>query len=297
MLMMCKKPYNGSAGLFGCGQCMPCRYNKRRVWMHRIMLEAQQYEANAFVTLTYSDEHIPDGGNLVPKHPQDWMKRLRSRVAPSKFRFFLVGEYGDETQRPHYHAALFGFRTCEYGDTRLYCTKRPCHWCELVRDTWGHGNIMLGKLEDDSAGYMAGYVTKKMNSVGDPRLNGRHPEFGRMSLRPGIGYSALWEIADALLRLELDLSMEDVPEQLAHGMKKLPLGRYLRRNLRKMIGREEGAPQAVYDKMASELWPMRLAARASASSPGLTAHVVGANAGRVAGLEARQRIFKKGKTL
>lgn len=295
--MMCKNPYNGSAGLFGCGQCMPCRYNKRRVWMHRIMLEAAQYEDNAFVTLTYSDEHIPEGGNLVPKHPQDWMKRLRARVAPSKFRFFLVGEYGDESHRPHYHAALFGFRTCVYGDTRMYCTKRPCHWCGMVRETWGHGNIMLGKLEDDSAGYMAGYVTKKMTHKDDPRLAGRHPEFGRMSLRPGLGYDALWLIADTLLKYELDLSMDDVPESLAHGMKKLPLGRYLRSNLRKMIGRSENAPQAVYDKMAAELYPLRMAARASSEKPGLTAHVLERYKGRVAGFEARQKLYKKEKSL
>lgn len=295
--MLCKNPYNGAAGLFGCGQCMPCRYNKRRVWMHRIMLEAAQYEDNAFVTLTYADDSLPPGGNLDPSHPRDWMKRLRSRVAPSRFRFFLVGEYGDESKRPHYHAALFGFPTCINGDTRLGCIKRPCHWCDLVRETWGKGNILLGKLEDDSAGYVAGYVTKKMNVAGDPRLEGRHPEFGRMSLRPGIGHSALWEIADALLKYELDLSMADVPEALQHGMKKLPLGRYLRSNLRKMIGKHHGAPQEVYDKMAAELLPLRLAARSSSSSPGLKAHVVSANSGRVARMEALQRIYKKERPL
>lgn len=265
MAMMCRNPFVSSAGhAFGCGQCMACRYNRRRVWMHRIMLEAAQHEHNAFVTLTYDDEHMPANGSLNTSDYRGWLNRLRGRVAPSRFRFFLVGEYGDVTQRPHYHAALFGFKTCEYGQSRYSKVRtRCCYWCELVRDTWGKGNVYLGTLEDDSAGYMAGYVTKKMTSKDDPRLNGRHPEFGRMSLKPGIAYNALWDIADALMKYELDLVLEDVPSQLQHGMKKLPMGRYLRRKLRTMIGNPENAPQSVIDAMAKEMLPLRLAARAS----------------------------------
>lgn len=296
--MMCRNPYVGSAGLpFGCGQCMPCRFNKRRIWMHRIMLEAALYESNSFVTLTYDDEHLPAGGTLVPDHYRLWLNRLRGRVAPSRFRFFLVGEYGDESQRPHYHAALFGFPTCDFGDTRISCTKKPCHWCHLVRDTWGHGNIMLGRLEDDSAGYMAGYVTKKMTHKDDLRLNGRHPEFGRMSLKPGIGYDALWDIADTLFMYELDSTLDDVPSALSHGMKQLPLGRYLRQRLRELIGRDKNAPQEAMDKLQAELLPLRLAARSSSSNPSLKAHAVAEGDGKVAGMTARQKIYKQRKSL
>lgn len=68
MYMLCKNPYVSSAGrIFGCGQCMPCRFNKRRIWSHRIMLEAGQYKDNAFVTLSYADDYLPAGGNVVPK--------------------------------------------------------------------------------------------------------------------------------------------------------------------------------------------------------------------------------------
>lgn len=258
------------------------------------MLEAAQYEDNAFVTLTYSDDNMPVGATLVPKDVQDWLKRLRARVSPEKFRYFLVGEYGDNTQRPHYHVALFGFKSCRSGQSRYSRLRKTCcDRCELVRETWGHGNIFLGTLEDDSAGYMAGYVTKKMTAKDDPRLEGRHPEFGRMSLRPGIGFSALWEIANKLLEYELDVSMDDVPLALRHGPKQLPLGRYLRMRLRTMIGKDGHAPQAAIDKMAAELLPLRLAARSSTAEPGLKSHLIKVDAGRVAGMEARNRIHKK----
>lgn len=296
--MLCRNPFVSNGGLgFGCGQCMACRYNRRRVWMHRIMLEAAQYSDNAFLTLTYADEVLPEGGTLVPSHPQLFLKRLRARVAPSRFRFFLVGEYGDASGRPHYHAALFGFPTCVNGDTRLGCHRKPCYWCALVRETWKFGNIMLGKLEDNSAGYMAGYVTKKMTSPSDPRLNGRHPEFGRMSLRPGIGHDALWEIADTLLKYELDQELADVPLALQHGLKKLPLGRYLRRHLRKYIGRDEKISQESFDALAAEVLELRLAAKADANNPSVKAKLIEAGEGRFASMVARNKIYQKGKTL
>ena len=42
-----------------CGQCIGCRLNYSRTWADRCMLEAQQYEHNAFITLTYDPEHLP----------------------------------------------------------------------------------------------------------------------------------------------------------------------------------------------------------------------------------------------
>lgn len=298
--MLCRNPYVSGTGLaYGCGQCMPCRYNKRRIWMHRIMLEAAQYDDNAFVTLTYNDENLPAGGTLVMEDYKLWLKRLRDRVAPSRFRYFLVGEYGDESERPHYHAALFGFKSCEFGQStytarRLSC----CYWCDLVRDTWGKGNVYLGRLEDDSAGYMAGYVTKKMTHKDDVRLKGRMPEFGRMSLKPGIGFSALWDIADALMRHELENILVDVPDSLQHGdKKKLPLGRYLRRRLRELVGKNEVVPQEVIDQMVAEMLPVRLAARSSEENPSIKSRLIEDGAQKVRNMEARLKLKKKGKLL
>lgn len=295
--MLCRKPYTTSGGqVHGCGQCMPCRINRRRIWEHRIGLEAQQYDANAFVTLTYSDDKLPEGLTLRPPDVQAWLKKLRSRVAPSRFRFFLVGEYGDESERPHYHAALFGFPACCYGQSR-YSERRNtcCYWCDLVRDTWGHGHVFLGTLEADSTRYICGYVTKKMTAKDDDRLGGRYPEFMRCSLRPGIGHSSLWEVADVLMRY--NLASIDVPDSLAHGRSKKMLGRYLRSSLRKMVGKDGKAPQETLDAIAAELLPLRLAARSSSLLPSFASQVVEANTGKFNALVARSKIYKKGRSL
>lgn len=257
MATLCRNPYVQGSAAYDCGSCLPCRRKRRRLWTHRLMLESLEAQGAAFVTLTYRPENTPVDGSLVPEHLQSWLKRLREMIAPRRVRFYAVGEYGDETSRPHYHVALFGYGPClwgrsQYTDKRLNC----CSICDLVRDTWGHGFVYLGELEVKSCMYIAGYMLKKMTKVDDPRLKGRHPEFARMSLRPGIGAWAMDEIAHSLMRYKLDEKLADVPESLRHGAKLMPLGRYLRRRLRERIGRDPGCPESVLEEMAKEMQPL-----------------------------------------
>lgn len=295
--MKCVNPYTNSQGqAFGCGQCLPCRFNARRVWAHRIMLEASLYENNCFATLTYDDEHIPEGETLVPKHLQDWLKVIRKRIEPDRLRFYGVGEYGDESQRPHYHVALFNFESCRWVQTRSN-RNECCDRCSLVRDTWDKGKVFLGTLEDHSAQYVAGYVTKKMTSKNDPRLNGRHPEFARMSNRPGIGHDFMHEVASTFMQFDLEQSQADVPSALRHGRRVLPLGRYLRKKLRVMVGRDEKTPEAETLRLSQELLPLRVLAKADAENPSLKHQIVEVNKGKVANLIARQKLNTRGKKL
>jgi len=275
----------------GCGQCIPCRVNKRREWTHRMMLESSLQKDNAFLTLTYSDESLPDDLSVRPRTISLFIKRLRKRGC--RFRYFACGEYGDNTFRPHYHLALFGFPTCTWGTTRKkeYC----CPVCALVADCWTEGYIHLDSLTSSSMAYIAGYVTKKMTSEYDPRLEGRRPEFARMSLRPGIGYSVMHEVASTLLEFDLHKHLPDAPYSLQHGTKKWPLGRYLRRNLRCMIGRDKNTPQVIYEQMEKKMRPLREAAF-NASIPLKTA-VLSASEGRRIQIHANERRKKKVKPL
>lgn len=227
---------------------MPCRINKRRIWSHRIVLEAAKHHGSCFVTLTYSDEFVPADGSLKPEHTTLWLKRLREAVKPVKLRFFLVGEYGEQTCRPHYHVALFGLN--------------PFEAEEVVHKCWGMGHTMCGTLEWNSAQYVAGYVTKKMTSWDDVRLKGRHPEFSRMSLKPGIGADAMVDVAKALTDSRYGAAAiadkGDVPETLHSHGKNLPLGRYLRRKLREEVGFDEvGFPEKPKEALLAEMSALR----------------------------------------
>lgn len=232
---------------------------------------------------------------LVPKHLQDFLKRLRRKIEPRQIRFFAVGEYGGETERPHYHAALFNMDTCLYGRSRYskLCDS-CCSVCDMVRDTWGHGHVYLGQVQRQSAGYLAGYVTKKMTSTDDVRLCGRYPEFARMSNRPGVGAAAMEELA-RIVRDYPRFGAPDVPGALRHGDKSRPLGRYLMRQIRKHLGRDEKAPPQVLEAMALELLPLRQAAFEASTS--FKKAYVEAIEGRLIQVKHRSEIFRTRRVL
>lgn len=281
------------------------------------MLEAGDYSDNAFVTLTYDDEHLVfapgDLPELSPLDVQLFLKRLRKAYQTyqerlrindvKRFRFYLAGEYGDENWRPHYHVAFFNFPTCVRGRTRQAVGSSRRLWrgccpvCELVGETWGKGDVDLGVLETDSAQYVAGYVTKKMTRRDDPRLSGRHPEFSRMSNRPGIGANAMHEYVDAHLKFNLDERMGDVPVTLRHGSRELPLGRYLRRKMREYLGRDPKCPEDVIREVSEKMLPLRLAARASKTSPTFKAQILKDSVQRRRKFYAKLALKRKGRHL
>jgi len=255
--MLCEKPFIKDGVAFACGQCLPCRHKRAKVWAHRIELEATQHQANSFVTLTYTDEWVrKNEGNLRTRDLTLFLKRLRK--GGWKIRYYAVGEYGDKTRRPHYHLALFGEGPCLRGQTDLRRSS-CCARCDFIARTWGMGAIQSARLEPGSAAYVAGYVTKKLSDPNDFRLGGRHPEFARMSKRPGIGANAIPDVADRLLRLppRFLASLPDVPRALRHGGKPYPLGRYLTRLLRKQIGRSPDAPEVNLEHKKEEVQLLR----------------------------------------
>lgn len=189
--------------------------------------------------MTYSEQNCPL--ELRPSDTQKFLKRLRRLYEPARLRYYLCGEYGDKTFRPHYHAALFGVSVLDH---------------HFVDKAWGLGFVQLGELNATTAMYIAGYVCKKMTDKEDPRLMGRHPEFARMSRRPhGIGQGACASIAKGLVEAGGSaalLKRGDVPETVRIDGKELPLGRYLRRQVRDSVGWDESCPKEVVRGRAME---------------------------------------------
>ena len=173
-----------------CGQCVGCRLERSRQWALRCVHEASLHDDNCFITLTYDDDHLPPGGTLVKKHFQDFMKRLRKDVQPTRIRYYACGEYGDRTFRPHYHALLFNYRPSDLvligkGPTE---DRHPYYGSESLAQTWGYGHVTVGECTFESAAYCARYVMKKQTGrAAADHYGDRLPEFNLMSRRPGIG--------------------------------------------------------------------------------------------------------------
>lgn len=233
---------------FPCGQCMNCRINNKRVWTSRILLEALFYRCSLFVTLTYSDQEnswlpITETGRptLNPEHLKRFIRRLRKKTKHiSPVRYFGVGEYGEKTERPHYHIMLFGAGP----EFEPFIHKA---W----RDSDGEplGFVTVGLFNADRAAYIAGYTTKKMTQPGDRRLGDRYPEFARMStkgLNRGLGYCAVGWLADVMGESHGLRQMKrygDVWSTVRIDGKIYPLGRYIRRGLREALGLSHDAEE------------------------------------------------------
>ncbi|WNK15051.1 MAG: replication initiator protein [Microvirus sp.] len=186
-----------------CGRCISCRLERSRQWAVRIMHEAQLYDDNAFVTLTYDDEHLPADGSLVKDHFIKFFKRLRKAFVPTVpkdfnddqraewmlrygIRYYHVGEYGEQLCRPHYHAILFNFWP---NDAEIFSRgENPLYVSDKLEDLWGYGFVSIGGVTFDSAAYVSRYCTKIVTGdMAHDHYKGKLPEYSTMSRRPGIG--------------------------------------------------------------------------------------------------------------
>lgn len=134
-----------------------------------------------------------------------------------------------------------------------------------------------------------------MTAPDDTRLYGRHPEFSRQSNRPGIGHGFMHEVASSLMQFNLEDTQADVPSALRHGTRLLPLGRYLRTELRKLVGMDPSAPEATLLEAAQRLQDVRESAFNNSRS--FKKEIVKAADQKVLNMETKLRIHRKVRTL
>lgn len=209
--------YNPNVMLIPCGQCIGCRIRQREDWTTRIELEARDYPKDEvwFITLTYDDDHVPGmivkTGEIMRKVQYTWkpgekrpssvqillyediqkfLKRLR-KAYRGKLRYFVAGEYGEQTARPHYHMILYGWRPTDLEN--LYKIQHNGYYTsKWLADLWRMGQIQIAQAVPETYRYVAGYVTKKMYEIDGKKANayyelGQTKPFACMSLKPGLG--------------------------------------------------------------------------------------------------------------
>ena len=153
--MVCVRPLKLGPVLVPCGRCLACRIARSKEWAERCLHELESWKESSFVTLTYSDEYLPIGGNLVKSHLQLFIKRLRETIRKDgrSLRYFACGEYGETYGRPHYHIILFGIGIRDK---------------DIVCGVWPQGRVHMGTVTRDSCQYVSGYVMDKDSGKNDP---------------------------------------------------------------------------------------------------------------------------------
>lgn len=151
------------------------------------------------MTLTYEDSTVPffSDGLLTLWKPdvQLFLKRLRHLVGKIQIKYFLCGEYGSVTQRPHYHAIIFGWRP-EYGD----CKKiGDIYTHDDIADCWRLGNVQVSGLTDNHLYYVSGYILK--STLYKDNLLSRKPPF--LSVSQGLGLEYAEKHADRVYNMTI----------------------------------------------------------------------------------------------
>lgn len=174
--------------LVPCGKCLSCRLGKRREWTARMIHELDSHHAACFITLTYNEENVPEYSSLKKEDLQKFFKRLRKRLSVDKrkIRYFACGEYGDHTQRPHYHAIIFGMSVDVLEQ-------------QIIRDCWKFGHVHVGLAEMDSIRYVAQYIDKKYSGdLAEQEYYKKNRESVFRILSLGIGKEYIDKNADQL---------------------------------------------------------------------------------------------------
>lgn len=158
----------GSELQIPCNNCVGCRLDRSRSWSTRIMHERREHDLAVFLTLTYNDHFLPKGGTLVKRDFQLFMKRLRmyhhyNNPEAGKIKYFMCGEYGGKTLRPHYHAIVMGLDFADKKFCKLGKREDRIYTSEKLDELWGLGHCWIGSVTTQSAGYVARYCLDKIN--------------------------------------------------------------------------------------------------------------------------------------
>lgn len=226
MSSACFKPIVLKSGdLVPCGRCGNCI--KRRVagWSFRLLQEFKVSNTAHFITLTYSDKHVPitrKGLLTLDKlDVQLFMKRLRkshcfqyriknfktvSTIPPGEksLKYYLCGEYGKNTERPHYHMVLFNADM------------------DLIQSSWPKGSLHFGDVTAASIMYTLKYMQKPASYLHRGDDEDRIKQFSLMS--KGLGKSYL---SEAVKKYHL----QDVTENVyctQNGGEKIAMPRYFK---------------------------------------------------------------------
>lgn len=226
--------------LVGCGQCVECRLQKSRETATRILLETKTSHDVWGVTCTYDDDHLPMGNLIVddlsgevigqrptlsPRDHTLFMKDLRiealRQFGCANIRFYMAGEYGSKSARPHFHYIFFNLALPADDVTLLpekSSTGEDLFQSNFLDSIWKKGRVRLNAVNWQYAAYCARYIMKKQLGKGASVYKelGIVPEFTRCSTRPGLGYEYFKRNQGKLLErdrvlVKRALKLEEVP--------------------------------------------------------------------------------------
>lgn len=181
--MSCVSPYfisvRGEKQQVDCGRCMQCRIKKQtalKFLANKELLNTyKRGQGASFVTLTYDDNnipfiHLPTGNvyrglhnlmttrqevyyTLFRKDVSNFIKKVRRNMDyhgnKVPFKVIYCGEFGGQTDRPHYHIIFLGLTDFQ---AKMY-----------TRKCWTFGLCDVGPLAQGGVNYVTKYLLKNQS--------------------------------------------------------------------------------------------------------------------------------------
>lgn len=172
-----------------CRKCFECIEAKQKDIRSRMLLEQLGHDSQTplFITLTYSDEHLPVGG-VSSSDIKYFLKRLHLYLDRAglngRFRHCIFSEYSPSpAYRPHYHGILYGI---DVSGNKYF----PYYDC--IVKAWNRGFVKVKIATLSKFMYCSKYVSKDSYGLTPHGLN---PNFWLASRRDGgLGLSCLKSI-------------------------------------------------------------------------------------------------------
>lgn len=153
----------------------------------RALLEFQTSICAQFWTLTFSDDglrNLEDEGPrlLLRRFTRALQERERRAGTGLKVRCFGALEYGDTTQRPHFHLILYNhLKSVMQATPYIPNSPRP----RMHTALWRHGHVDVQDFSAESARYVAKYCMKFEEGDDDP--------VSFFPRKPPLGLHGLWQ--------------------------------------------------------------------------------------------------------
>lgn len=186
-----------------CGKCHSCRKQKANAWRLRLNSEFEKYPNSVFITLTFNNEYLRRFKYEPNRAVRLWLDRIRKRLG-KQVRHFVIGEYGETTNRFHYHGILFDVPDNFTVDT--------------LSETWQYGFCYIGWCTKKTITYILKYITKVDDS-------GKTVKIPRIVASKGLGVHFVEQYRNEPLKTR------KMPFLTVGNGAKIPLPRYIKQKM------------------------------------------------------------------
>lgn len=149
---------------YNCRKCLGCLAVKKLDWVKRCEIEKRNWNNVYFITLTFNDSNYHHANKK--RFLSRWINRkFNSLIGKGNFKYFAVSEYGEKTNRFHYHLILFtNYLFDDLEQFKKSKRNNVLYLSNWFTDNWKYGFHQINLVDSiASFKYCCKYTAKNQN--------------------------------------------------------------------------------------------------------------------------------------